>query len=385
MTTKKYYELLCVENIATTEEIKKAFKKLAIQYHPDKTGGDTEKEEKFKEIVIAYNILTDENKRKNYDIFGDGNDDLNIDEFFTQYSDFNDIFNDLFNDEDNFLGKIFTNINSFGGNGPGLVSTFSNTINSTIHNLNNQPNKYNNISSSTIFINAMGNNGFNMMDYDNEQMIDFLDNITNNTNTLSSIYRDHFYYISLKQILYGDTIIIKDTKYGKFKIRVSPGITNNYLLKKNIHNYCKNKCNNCNDCSKIIKLRITIKYDLKTFDNFTFDEHSNLYIFENISLIEYFCGFTRTYNIIDKKIGLIVNNFIDMNSTNEKYNICINNCALPIYKNNDKFTNLYVKLNIIMPKLKIFNQFKNLLSKALSINKSNINNENNDYLYIHNI
>ena len=65
---KDYYEVLGVSKDATTEEIKKAYRKLAHQYHPDKAGKSSE--EKFKEINQAYQILSDPQKRASYDQFG---------------------------------------------------------------------------------------------------------------------------------------------------------------------------------------------------------------------------------------------------------------------------------------------------------------------------
>jgi len=64
------YETLGLEKNATQEEIKKAYRKLAMQHHPDRNGGDTTSEKKFKEINEAYSTLSDENKRKQYDMFG---------------------------------------------------------------------------------------------------------------------------------------------------------------------------------------------------------------------------------------------------------------------------------------------------------------------------
>lgn len=64
---KNYYEILGVEKSASAEEIKKAYRKLAHQYHPDKAGGN---EKKFKEINEAYQVLSDNNKRSQYDKFG---------------------------------------------------------------------------------------------------------------------------------------------------------------------------------------------------------------------------------------------------------------------------------------------------------------------------
>lgn len=64
------YKVLGVEKTATQDEIKKAFRKLAIQYHPDKNPGDAAAEEKFKEINAAYSVLGDEQKRSQYDMYG---------------------------------------------------------------------------------------------------------------------------------------------------------------------------------------------------------------------------------------------------------------------------------------------------------------------------
>lgn len=67
---RDYYEVLGVQKNATQEEIKKAYRKKAIQYHPDKNPGDKEAEEKFKEAAEAYEVLSDADKRKRYDQFG---------------------------------------------------------------------------------------------------------------------------------------------------------------------------------------------------------------------------------------------------------------------------------------------------------------------------
>lgn len=87
-----YYSILGVAKTATTSEIKKAYRKLAIKYHPDKNPGNKEAEEKFKEVAEAYEILSDETKRNNYDRFG--NQGLKGHHFASA----NDLFSRIFGD-----------------------------------------------------------------------------------------------------------------------------------------------------------------------------------------------------------------------------------------------------------------------------------------------
>ncbi len=70
MEYKDYYKVMGVSKSATTDEIKKAFRKLAVKYHPDKNAGDKKAEEKFKEIAEANEVLSDPVKRKKYDELG---------------------------------------------------------------------------------------------------------------------------------------------------------------------------------------------------------------------------------------------------------------------------------------------------------------------------
>ena len=70
MAKRDYYEVLGVEKSASADEIKKAYRKMAIKYHPDKNPGDKEAEEKFKEAAEAYDVLSNPEKKQRYDQFG---------------------------------------------------------------------------------------------------------------------------------------------------------------------------------------------------------------------------------------------------------------------------------------------------------------------------
>ena len=97
---RDYYELLGVDRNAGEEEIKKAYRKLALKYHPDRNPGDKESEEKFKEASEAYQVLTDPEKKMQYDQFGHAAFGAGgpFTGGFDFTSGFEDIFGDIFGD-----------------------------------------------------------------------------------------------------------------------------------------------------------------------------------------------------------------------------------------------------------------------------------------------
>src|SRR5512135_2363103 len=70
MAKRDYYEVLHLERTATAEEVKKAYRQLAVKHHPDKNPGDKLAEEKFKELGEAYEVLSDPQKRAAFDQYG---------------------------------------------------------------------------------------------------------------------------------------------------------------------------------------------------------------------------------------------------------------------------------------------------------------------------
>ncbi len=97
MEKRDYYEVLGVSKSADATEIKKAYRKLALKYHPDKNPGDKEAEEKFKEAAEAYDVLSNEEKRRRYDQFGHAGvggagqggfgGGMSMDDIFSQFGD----------------------------------------------------------------------------------------------------------------------------------------------------------------------------------------------------------------------------------------------------------------------------------------------------------
>ncbi len=100
MSKRDFYEVLGVDRNASADEIKRAYRKLAMKYHPDKNQGDQEAENKFKEINEAYEVLSSPEKKQRYDQFGhagvNGNGGGGFEGGFGGFGGFDDIFGDIF-------------------------------------------------------------------------------------------------------------------------------------------------------------------------------------------------------------------------------------------------------------------------------------------------
>lgn len=137
MEYKDYYKILGVEKSATQDDIKKAYRKLAMKYHPDRNPGNKSAEEKFKEITEANEVLSDPEKRKKYDTLGANwkqyqhTGGQGFDDFFTNFGagrrssgssstyEFGGNFNDLFSGMGGGFSDFFESF--FGGRGGGFA------------------------------------------------------------------------------------------------------------------------------------------------------------------------------------------------------------------------------------------------------------------------
>ena len=112
MAKRDYYEVLGLSKGASADEIKKAYRKLAVKYHPDKNPGDKEAEEKFKEAAEAYSVLSDPDKKARYDQFGHAGVEGAGPDFSGGFGDLNDILNEMFGGA---FGGGFGGFSGFGG------------------------------------------------------------------------------------------------------------------------------------------------------------------------------------------------------------------------------------------------------------------------------
>lgn len=274
------YKILKISKNATKDEIKKSYRKLAIKYHPDKNPNDKESENKFKKIADAYSILSDEKKRKEYDMFGNQNENIN---FHHSNIDPNIIFN-----------NFFSNSNS-----SNVQFSFSNNDSYTFNNLESNPFDF--------FNNGIFNNDF----------------FNKNSNNVRNIKRNSYKKIIKYRIKKGTKIltinlnnksknnmigIIFDYNNDKYIVELCEDktyISINYenilqLLKCKIHNLKNNI--ELNNKEGIIEGYYNNKYVVKVEEKYYKLNIKNL-IIDNNELVKIY-GLKNNYNL-NGKLGLI--------------------------------------------------------------------------------
>lgn len=130
MSKRDYYEVLGVKKGVSDADLKKAYRRLAMQYHPDRNQGDSAAESKFKEVKEAYEVLGDAKKRAAYDQYGHAGVDPQGGFGGGGYSDFADAFGDVFGD---FFGGGRRGARSQGVRGADLQYTLSLTLEEAVH------------------------------------------------------------------------------------------------------------------------------------------------------------------------------------------------------------------------------------------------------------
>ena len=352
-----YYKVLNLEKNASDDEIKKTYKKLALLYHPDKNKNDPESSEKFKKISEAYSILSDSEKRKNYDSFGIVDENfINTDPF----SVFNEIFQQHMNgfmnmkyENDVNVGNIFSNISGF----PQEAFPFGNvhvrvhTFPTDVFQMNEHENIHDNFTEKLFDDKPNLNNIFDMFKKPNKSEIKTENK--KNGKPESIIYNVNaslkdIYNFKTKKITINRNRIKKGLNIEKEKT-ISIPLFDKELILENEGNEFKDYIEKGD-----IVINIYTEYKNKKFKRIN---DYDLLTFKNINLNQFYSAF-----IFDLKLPNLETIKIQPEKMNNK-NILLQkiiNKGIP-YKNEDnemKYGNLYILYKIEYPEN--FDDLKNL-------------------------
>jgi len=318
---KDLYSILELETSASELEIKANFKKLALKYHPDKNNNNILYNEKFNQIRIAYEILSNHNKKFNYDnmISSKKNYFCKIISSFIKKITNPEIINNIMNKPDikndiqkgkinRFLKKILNDIDTeidISKLTDIFICTSSNDIN-TLSN-NNQSNIYNSSDLNTLNI------------------------IASIKSNLDDVFNNRIKEIIVNRKIYNNDIITHET--NKYYI---PLYDNDIII-----NNAGDKIINNNLCGNVI-----LKIIYKNNDNIIKDGY-DLIFYDNITLNELFNGFIKKFDIFNSSISInSTNPFKDYIFDGEKLNITLKNKGFPKDNNNNR-GDLIIILNLI--------------------------------------
>ncbi len=365
------YSILNVTKNATTEEIKKAYRKLVIEFHPDKTQGDPIKTEKFKEISQAYSILSDPKKKKDYDMFGF------VDENDVCQEDISNIFQKIFETSMNSSRQANTNsFNPFGTMGfsdggflniDDIIGDISN-LNCEVHIMHNAPSFS---PFADLFSIKRDKFKMNISEYDKSEKInnkqkDIIENdIVECLITIDEIIDGNKERkIQYKKIdkcfecdgksdnincsCNGNKFIEIDTETT---FNLIPGINNNTKICINgegSYNIEKKGYNN---------LEIHIKYNIPK--NIKIKE-KHIIIYIDLTLEEIFGGISKTIKIGEKYINVEIDDYFDPNNP-----IIYENCGIMINSSSNKKGDIILIPKVKYPSEKKVLKYKDLLIKLM--------------------
>jgi len=294
MEFKDYYKILGVDKNATKEEIKKAYRKLALKYHPDRNPGDKNAEEKFKDITEAYEVLSDENKRKKYEQLGSNWK-------FYQNANFN---GDWFNE----FGKAKQGAFAFNGNFSDVFSEFtgfSDFFKMFFGDFSSSGAGFNNFSAS---------NYYSKKGKDLEAQLE----------------------LTLAEAINGATRIL-NLNGNKIRLKINPGVQDGQKLR--VRNQGGRGINGGENGDLYLIIKILDDPNFKRVEN-------NLYHTVDIDIFSLVTGTTKKIKTLDGK-----NIAVKIPPGTESSKIFrIKGMGLPEGNNNNARGDLFIKLNVVVPK-----------------------------------
>ncbi|MFQ3578647.1 MAG: J domain-containing protein [Bacteroidales bacterium] len=291
MEYKDYYKILGVDKKASQDEIKKAYRKLAVQYHPDKNQGNKEAEEKFKQINEAYEVLGDAEKRKKYDALGEN------------WKNFQS-------------GQAYSGGNPFGNFNFGQEATYVEMDIEDFMNGNNQFSDFFNAFFGGGKRAKSSNFGGSWANF--QHAVDYETTIE----------------ITLEEAYHGTSRIIQ-LENEKIRIRVKPGTVDGQQLR--IKGKGQKAFNNYGGGDLYVKIRV-LKHP-------NFERKKNdLYITKKIDLFTAVLGGEIIVETIEGKVKLPI-----PSGTQNGKTFRLKNKGMPVYDNTNQFGDLYVKIEVQIP------------------------------------
>ena len=353
-----YYDILGVNKNVSENDLKKAYKKMAMKYHPDRNNGDKEAEKKFKDISKAYRILSDTEKRKIYDNFGV--DDINMSDTFSGFNA-QDLFSNIFNTQgmsSNIFNNFFSNesdkeeykeINveiSLLESYTGCIKEIKTVINKKC--LSCKGNGGNNPKNTYICKKCDGN-GF----LTTSQKIGSFQ-FANIQRACIYCNTEGYIPIPLEEICRKCNGICYNTTEETFLLNVEKGVLDNFKIKKP----------NSGNFNPKTKKQSTMIFNFIINNETGFTREGNNLIFtKNISLGSSICGIDFAIKHLNSEIIRIKYDKIIKPDTSL---VISKNYGMPIF-NTDKYGELIVRFNILYPS-KIKEEYKYYLRKMLYVN-----------------